>query len=108
MTQGKCTTCRVRWTWRGARSRRQGVRCPCCGGELEQTTHLLLWRTRLATKEQIRGRPNYNHYCSGEKGCLRPVTANELQALRDLEPGKFGEIKTPQDWWVATLGRAGA
>lgn len=103
MTQGKCGTCKVRWSWVGARTRRQGVRCPCCGGPLEATTHLLDWPTRLATKEQIRGRPSDNRHCFGKRGCQRPVTAAELIELRRIEP-ELRALQTPGALLAATLG----
>lgn len=40
--QGKCTTCKVRYTWTADHPYRD-LRCPKCGGGLRGTTHLLSW-----------------------------------------------------------------
>ena len=85
MMQGKCGRCKVRWVWQGARTQRQGVRCPCCGGPIEQTTHFLQWPRRLATRQQIGGRPVYTPHCFGKKGCLRPTSTAELLELERLD-----------------------
>lgn len=94
MTQGKCTTCGVRWTWAGPITARRGVRCPCCGDELHKTTHHLRWPVRLTTRYAVRGRSAYNPHCFGDKGCRKPVTAVELAELRRLEP-EIAAAQTP-------------
>lgn len=44
-TQGKCTTCKVRWLWQG-RPRLKDALCPQCGKKLDRTTHFLKWPVR--------------------------------------------------------------
>ena len=91
MTQGKCKTCKVRWIWQGARSRRLGVRCPCCGGPLWPTTHLFKkWQTRLATKALVSGRPSYSPHCLRAKGCHRPITIVEQTEIDRLDCNDTG------------------
>jgi hypothetical protein len=90
MTQGKCKTCKVRWTWQGARSIRRGIRCPCCGAALEKTTHLLTWRTRLTTKAQVSGRPSYSPHCCREKGCQSVLTNVQQTEIDRLDCNDTG------------------
>lgn len=55
MTQGKCTHCRVRYTWKGL-PRLRNAHCPSCGGRLYSTTYRLQWPVRNVTGHQV-GQP---------------------------------------------------
>lgn len=88
MTQGKCTTCRVRWTWQGARSGNRGVFCPCCGAQLQPTTHLLRkWPTRLTTKYEIIGSWQRALRPKCTLACRASMTADGMAEIARLEGG---------------------
>jgi hypothetical protein len=91
MTQGKCKTCKVRYTWQGAIARRRGVRCPCCGDTLWPTTHLLKnWPTRLTTRAGVHGRATMTPHCFGVKGCKMPMRPEEQVEIDRLDCNDTG------------------
>lgn len=85
MTQGKCKTCKVRWTWQGPiNAKRTGVHCPCCLGPLQATTHHLRWRTRVATRSEVRygwytGTPHCRQRCQAQMGAAEMAEISRLE-----------------------------
>ena len=47
MKQGKCTVCKIYWTWDKELHSRY-CKCPICNEQLQSTTHLLKWEKRKA------------------------------------------------------------